>query len=77
MIYDVTLCIDADESEETANRLYEAGFDDGIIGRRYGKTYVRITRRGPSWFAVALEALNQLQGTGFTVTGAEWNRGAK
>lgn len=71
MIYEFTLILEDDLTDEMANRLYEAGCDDATIGRQGGRTMAMFDREGRSYESAVSTAVRDVNKAGYKVLSVE------
>ncbi|NIL97710.1 MAG: hypothetical protein GTO53_08510 [Planctomycetales bacterium] len=75
MKYEFSLILTAaDVSDEEANKLYEAGCDDGSILSRGDVTMIQFDRDAPTLDAALDTAIRDVEGAGFQVARVEIER---
>ena len=75
MKYEFSLILTAtDVTDEEADKLYEAGCDDGSILSRGNLTIVQFDRDAPTLDAALASAIRDVEGAGFQVARVEIER---
>jgi len=75
MTYGFGIILKVDEiTEDDANRLFEAGCDDGTVVSRCGVAQVLFDREAPTLEAAIRSAIANVEGAGFVVSRVEIER---
>lgn len=74
MKYEFTLILNGDVSDEGADKLYEAGCDDGSILSRENVTMVQFDRESQTLDSALNSAIRDVEQAGFAVARVEIDR---
>ena len=69
--FDVILKAISEPSDEYADKLFDAGCDDGTLASRDGVTWIHFDREAPSLEEAIRSAVAQVQSTGLSVAKVE------